>query len=208
MTLSQSHYRESSSLLSSRLVPRGTAPLFDRRNTLRRPASASGYFLKHPYRSYMIALALALALSAGNAFAEMPEAHQQGDITYISGGIGSDETDAIEAVKESYNLRVTSADKTGHFRGDTEVVIRDMKQNVLLDVMTQGPLFYALLPNGRYIVEGISEDQSRKQTIRIASGKATRVHFSWPVSLVDMSTSAANHTIEPTIISPDPITVP
>jgi hypothetical protein len=174
----------------------------------RKKSAISAYFLQHPYRTYMMAFTVALALSAGNAFAQMPEAHQQGDVSYISGGIGSDETDAIEAVKESYNLRVTSADKTGHFRGDTEIVIRDMKQNVLLDVTTQGPLFYAQLPNGRYIVEGISEDQSRKQTIRIANAKATRVHFSWPVSLVDMSTSAANHTIEPTIISPDPITTP
>ena len=158
--------------------------------------SLSGYFLKHPYRCYMAAVAIIVALSASSALAQsqMPEAHQQGDIIYISGGIGADETAAIESVKGSYNLNVTSADKTGHFRGDTEIVISDMKRNVLLDVTTQGPLFYAQLPNGRYIVEGISEDQIRKQTIRINGMKPARVHFSWPVSIGDLSAEESLRT--------------
>jgi hypothetical protein len=170
--------------------------------------SLLGHFLKHPYRSYMLVLVVAVALVAMPAFAQsqMPEAHQQGDIVYISGGIGADETAAIESVKGDYNLNVTSADKTGHFRGDTEIVIRDMKRNVLLDVTAQGPLFYANLPNGRYTVEGISNDQTRKQTVRIISGKTARVHFSWPVSLVDMFDASADAMVEPTRISPDPIT--
>ena len=170
--------------------------------------SLLGYFLKYPYRCYMGVLAVAITLVAWPALAQsqMPEAHQQGDIVYISGGIGADEAAAIESVKGDYNLNVTSADKTGHFRGDTEIVIRDMKRNVLLDVTAQGPLFYAQLPNGRYIVEGISDDQTRKQTVRITSGKTARVHFSWPVSLVDQAISPSDITLEPTRISTDPIT--
>jgi hypothetical protein len=202
------HMYDSRMPLGSRLVPRGTAHSFDRRNMLRSHVSVSGAFLKNSYRSYMIALAVALALSAGNAFAGMPEMQQQGDIPYISGGIGSDETDAIEAVKENYNLRVTSADKTGHFRGDTRIIVSDVTEDVLLDTITQGPLFYANLPKGRYTVYGYSEGQSKTQKVTITKGKTTRVHFSWPVSLQDMHNAATNHTVEPTIISPDPITVP
>jgi hypothetical protein len=148
----------------------------------------SAYFLEHPYRGYMIVLAAAVVLSASAAWSQspMPEAYQQGDIVYVSGGIGEAETAAIESVKTDYNLNVTSADKTGHYRGDTEIVIRDMKQNVLLDVTAQGPLFYAQLPNGKYVVEGISEDESRKQTVRIANGKTARVHFSWKPSAAEL----------------------
>ena len=203
-----SHYYNATSSRTAHAVVRGTAPLFDRRNRVRKPTVLSAYLLAHPYRSYIAALAVALALTAGNALAQVPEAHQQGDITYISGGIGSDETDAIEAVRGDYNLNVTSADKTGHFRGDTEIVISDMKHNVLLDVTAQGPLFYAELPKGRYIVEGISEDQSRKQTVRITDKKPVRVHFSWPISVADSESTPANGAFEPTTISPDPITTP
>jgi hypothetical protein len=141
----------------------------------------SGYFLDYPYRSYMMALSVAIVLSVANAWAQdgLPTVQQQGDVTFVSGGIGSDESDALRAVKGDYNLRIISADKDGHFRGDTQVVVSDMKGNVLLDTMTQGPLLYANLPDGRYIVEGSSEGQTNKQTIRIATGKNTRVHFSW-----------------------------
>lgn len=57
----------------------------------------SAYFLSHPYRSYMIVLAVAVALSAANVWAQdaLPAVQQQGDITYISGGIGSDESNAL-----------------------------------------------------------------------------------------------------------------
>lgn len=160
--------------------------------TTQEQSSMRGYFLKHPYRCYMAALAIAITLGASSAWAQpqMPEAHQQGDIIYISGGIGADETAAIESVKGDYNLNVTSADRTGHFRGDTEIVIRDMKQNVLLDVTAQGPLFYAKLPNGRYIIEGISEDQSKQQTIRIANGKHAYIHFSWKQTVMDYADDA------------------
>jgi hypothetical protein len=155
---------------------------------VRRQRRISSHILKRPYRSYMLVLAIALALSAANAWAEsdLPEAYREGDIAYISGGIGDDELAAIEAVKNDYNVRVTSADKTGHFRGDTEIVIQDMKRNPLLDVIAQGPIFYAQLPNGRYIIEGISEGQSKTQTIRITTGKSVPVHFSWPISTADM----------------------
>jgi hypothetical protein len=155
----------------------------------------------------MAVAVVATALVAMPALAQqMPEAHQHGDIVYISGGIGADETAAIESVKGDYNLNVTSADRTGHFRGDTEIVIRDMKRNVLLDVTAQGPLFYANLPNGRYTIEGISDDQSRKQTVRITGTKTARVHFIWPVSLVDMVEPPTSSSLEPTLISSDPIT--
>lgn len=152
----------------------------------------SSYFLNHPYRCSLLVVGAAIALIACAAVAEsnIPEAHQQGDIVYISGGIGTDETDAIESMKGDYNLNVTSADRTGHFRGDTEIVISDMKRNVLLDVTAQGPLFYAQLPKGRYVIEGISEDQSRKQTVSITGTKTARVHFSWPTSVADLSDDA------------------
>jgi hypothetical protein len=170
---------------STTLLP---TPMHVLASPVRRQRRISSHILKRPYRSYMLVLAIALALSAANAWAEsdLPEAYREGDIAYISGGIGDDELAAIEAVKNDYNVRVTSADKTGHFRGDTEIVIQDMKRNPLLDVIAQGPIFYAQLPNGRYIIEGISEGQSKTQTIRITTGKSVPVHFSWPISTADM----------------------
>jgi len=104
---------------------------------------------------------------------------QQGDISYVSGGIGTDERDELEAVKHNYNLRVMNADKTGHFSGDTHITISDSKHNVLLDA-PGGPLFYANLPKGHYIVEGFSQDLNKKQAIAITGKSPVAVRFVWP----------------------------
>ena len=68
----------------------------------REASSISGYFLRHPYRCYMAVLAVAIAVVAMPALAQsqMPQAHQQGDIVYISGGIGADETPWVNARRE------------------------------------------------------------------------------------------------------------
>lgn len=150
------------------------------------------YIINHPYRSYMIALALGVALSVGNAWAQdaLPEIRQQGDISYISGGVGSDENDAMNSVKNAYNLRITSADVAGHFHGDTRIIIGDQKQMVLLDTTTQGPLFYTNLPKGRYTVQGFSDGQSKTKTVNIVPGKVSRVNFSWANEVAEISEDA------------------
>ncbi len=107
------------------------------------------------------------------------EVYQQGNISYITGGIGQDESDALKAAEKDYNLRILNTDRTGHYSGDTRVVISDTKKNTLLDA-TSGPIFYANLPKGRYIVEGFDEGLSKKQTVVITGAKSSRVHFVWP----------------------------
>jgi len=45
-----------------------------------------------------------------------------------------------------------------------------------------GPIFYGILPRGRYVVTASSEGQMKKQTINIVAKKATRLHLSWNLS--------------------------
>ena len=128
----------------------------------------------------MLAMIVLAALASTPAMAvDGPEVHQQNDISYVSGGIGDEEQARLEAVKKDYNLHVMNADKIGHFTGDIRIVITDLEHNTLVDA-TGGPIFYANLPNGRYIVEGFSPKLSKKETITIAAGKPAHVRFLWP----------------------------
>lgn len=133
--------------------------------------------LKHHTMLAIVALA---AFSSAPVWADddVLEIQQQGDISYVSGGIGQDESDALQATQRNYNLHVMNADKSGHFSGDTRIVISDSQHNPLLDA-TSGPLFYANLPKGKYIVEGFAGNQSKKQVVTIAKGNPVRVHFTW-----------------------------
>ena len=136
----------------------------------------------------MLAVVTLSALSASLAWAQDNplEVQQQGNISYITGGIGKDESDALRAAQSNYNLRIMNADKSGHFSGNTRITISDLNHTMLLDAIG-GPLFYANLPKGRYIVEGLAYDQTKKQVVTIASGKPVRVRFVWPEDISDTS---------------------
>ena len=121
------------------------------------------------------------ACTVSSALAEdgVLEVHQQNGIAYVSGGIGDDETTQLEATQHNYNLRVMNTDRSGHFSGDTRIVISDLQHHALLDTES-GPLLYANLPKGRYIVEGFTASLSKKQAVVITAAKSVRVHFVWP----------------------------
>ncbi len=101
-----------------------------------------------------------------------------GDVTYITGGIGEEERNTLTQTKKDYNLQVMSADKTGHYVSDTQLVIRDKKGAEVLSV-PMGPLFYAKLPAGSYAVEASSAGQTQKENITIHGNEASNVDFNW-----------------------------
>jgi hypothetical protein len=144
------------------------------------------YLLQHPYRSYLVGLALAVALSANAAWgADMLEAHQQGDVSYISGGIGSDETDALALVKQDYNLHLTSTDATGHYLSGERIIIRNAADAIVVDVVAQGPLFFASLPHGRYRIESMNGSESKTFKATIKKGVTLRKQFVWATTPED-----------------------
>lgn len=108
----------------------------------------------------------------------LPQPQREGEITYITGGIGEEERSAVEAFRPEYNLHLMSATRDGHFEGDTHITLLDASGKELLNVPA-GPLFYAKLAPGRYIVKGASGEKTKEQAITIRAGKPVRVHFSW-----------------------------
>ena len=131
--------------------------------------------------TYVLALGGAVAFPALAALAmdQLPDSQKQSEINFITGGIGKEDTEAMEAVKGDYNLRVTSADSTGHFSGEPHIVITDMQHNELLSAAA-GPLFYADMPSGRYIVEGSNKGETKSQNVVISGRKVVPVRFTWP----------------------------
>jgi hypothetical protein len=138
----------------------------------------SQYFTQAFLTAAMSAAGISLAYSYTPGYISLPQPQQEGAITYVTGGIGDEERDALKAQKKDYNLSIVSADKSGAYVGDTRVVISNRQGEKLLDTQA-GPLFYANLPPGNYVVEGDSEGQIRKQNITVAEGKPASVHFTW-----------------------------
>ncbi len=92
---------------------------------------------------------------------------QAASAPYITGGIGKDEREAIMAKRVDYNFEIKSALKAGNFTGDVRVVIENASKEVVLDAMTDGPLFYAKLDAGKYVVKTVYENQTQENVITI-----------------------------------------
>lgn len=119
---------------------------------------------------YLVALPLAslvLPLAEGPRDASAlqdPEIRQYGDVAYVTGGVGQDEREAIEALAraEGLNLRVVLAQPSGAFLSDVPVEVLDADGEVRLETDAEGPWVWARLPAGEYQVrarfaEGVQE---------------------------------------------------
>lgn len=105
----------------------------------------------------------------------------QNGVSYIGGGVGVVERAAMEQWAKDYTLRIEMARQSGEYVGDKQVRIFDAQGGVLIEARSDGPLFYAMLATGRYVVEirnGAAEPQRRE--VVISAGQQRRAFFVWP----------------------------
>ncbi|CAJ0887768.1 hypothetical protein R20233_03265 [Ralstonia sp. LMG 32965] len=120
--------------------------------------------------SLIAALAFTGSTHAGEAgpdAAVAPEVRFQDEIAYVSGGVGSDERDAMRSMARRFNVRlnVVSA-RTGEALSDVDVSVADDRGKLRLRVRTEGPLLYMRLPRGRYQMTATYRGAMQTQTIR------------------------------------------
>ena len=116
------------------------------------------------------ALALALAVSLAPAIS-VAQPKEQNGVSYINGGVGTDEQNAMRALRADYNLQLTFATKkTGAYRSDVQLDITDAKGAGVLSVANTGPMFFARLPPGTYRISAAAEGKTFKRSVRLGNG--------------------------------------
>jgi hypothetical protein len=132
-------------------------------------------------------LALAL-LAAGAAQADdsaLPPVQRSGDIRYLSGGIGLDESQAIRAAAPSYALSlvfVSTIAGHGTYNTPDQLTILRADGAPVLDLKPDGPFALIDLPPGQYRVSAGGASQSKTQTVQIARGAHKKLVFELPES--------------------------
>lgn len=105
----------------------------------------------------------------------------QGDVTFVSGGIGTDEQNEMQAVRADYNLNLLFSVKgTGEYVSDVKIVITDSSGDIVLDTVADGPMLFALLKPGRYTISVYRDGQLLSKKITVGSKKRTSLTLSWP----------------------------
>jgi hypothetical protein len=124
-------------------------------------------------------VAVATADPYGLAVATDLVIHQQGDVSYVSGGVG-EEKEALAAASNRFNLKVTMALGSGHFVSDARVLIEDAHGRPVLDTTADGPLLYAQLQPGTYTVHCSLNGKEVRQTAQVGSSGQHAVSCTWP----------------------------
>lgn len=108
-------------------------------------------------------------------------ARTQGAVSYISGGIGADEKDAMRLLANPYNLRMVFATTAGEHLADVNVTVRDNKDKVVLDILSEGPCVLAAVPAGTYKVTAHSGATKMTKTASPTAKRGTALYFHFPV---------------------------
>ena len=105
----------------------------------------------------------------------------QGDVTFVSGGVGVDERNEMQAIRAEYNLSVLfSVQSTGEYLSGVKVSIVDSKGNLLLETVSDGPMLLAKLKPGRYNINAELEGQIAQKKANVEGNKRTSISFIWP----------------------------
>ncbi|MGN6578581.1 MAG: carboxypeptidase-like regulatory domain-containing protein [Bordetella sp.] len=129
-----------------------------------------------------IVVAAALAVSAVAAVSQpLPERRHVGVVTYVSGGIGSDEAQYMQSIRQDFNLRLLFANKTsGQYVANVRVDIGSTSGAALASLVSDGPFFYARLPEGAYRVRVTYEGAVQTADVDLRQGRAAALQFYWP----------------------------
>ena len=104
----------------------------------------------------------------------------QGEVTFVTGGVGIDERNALDASRANYNLSLLfSVQGTGDYLSDVKIRITDLKGNVFLETVSDGPKLFAKLPPGRYIVIADLNGETYHKTVSVRGKQNTSLSFTW-----------------------------
>jgi hypothetical protein len=124
-------------------------------------------------------LAAALLAPIAGVQAQYELVYEYQGIAYATGGVGSDEREALQQLAGDYNLHLMFAATSGNFVADIGVRIVDSQGRSLLEAESDGPLLYARLPRGSYTVEVSGFGRTQRRQVSVDGGRPVRVNFFW-----------------------------
>ncbi|MEO5654410.1 MAG: hypothetical protein ABIR00_00280 [Nitrosospira sp.] len=113
----------------------------------------------------------------------LPATQTQGEIAFLSGGIGEDESVAIKKEATSWPLTLELA-QTGVSRAeyisDVPVTITNESGKIVLDTVAEGPFLLVKLPPGKYSLDATYQSRKLYRQLDIHKGQYKKLILVWP----------------------------
>jgi hypothetical protein len=139
--------------------------------------------IRAPLSRVLLSTCLVLFSSLSLAQADIPDAKISQGIEYISGGIGSEESDAMLALGKKWPLVLEfSQDHPQRplWVADVTVKILDQKKKVVFEALSEGPIMLLKMNPGKYDAEYTFEGKVLKRSLVVEEGKFQKQSVVWP----------------------------
>jgi hypothetical protein len=121
------------------------------------------------------------AAAEGNVLPSEQNEYQ--GIPYVSGGVGIDAREQLDAIGKNYSLKLVFAGKNGKYVADINVEISDSTGKKILNAVSEGPWFFSKLPPGKYKVTVTMMGKEKQKRVNIGKvQKQTTLYFYWDES--------------------------
>jgi|SRR6516225_7234955 hypothetical protein len=118
--------------------------------------------------------------SAGNTNGGgMPQVQQQGDVSFVSGGVGLDESRALLSAQHDWPLSLRFTQRSGEYVADVRVQITDSHGASVLDTTSRGPYMLVRVRPGRYSVHVSHAGVDKTSAVTVSSNGSARASFVW-----------------------------
>ena len=127
-------------------------------------------------------LGTALVLTSFASSAAITEGRTVNDRSYISGGIGLEESERLKQMADKYSLQLIVSSRAGAYLADTRVVITGAAGQKVLDLPLDAPWLLVDLAPGAYklVVAHAGHTQERNVTITPSKREQVSVQFDVP----------------------------
>ncbi|NEX60350.1 hypothetical protein [Noviherbaspirillum galbum] len=123
--------------------------------------------------------------------ADRPKPAMQGDVTYLCGGVGEEETAYVKSAARGYDLMLTFASQDGSYLANVDVAVRGPDGKPVLQVKCDAPILLVELPRSgtyRITAEAAGHRIERSARVRAARGKGATLAgltLVWPQQVAD-----------------------
>ena len=127
-------------------------------------------------RAGVILMAAALFGSPG----QQVGAAERGAVPYVSGGVGEGALARLKAREKEFNLKLVFTLTEGNYLADVGVSIADTAGRLLVEHVTDGPIFMARLPAGTYVVTARYSGSAQTRKVALSTGRVHTEYLRWP----------------------------
>lgn len=121
--------------------------------------------------------------SAGNANGGgLPQIQQQGDVSFVSGGVGLDESKALRQAQSQWPLSLRFTGPGSEFLADVKVRVVDGHDSEVLNATSRGPYMLVRLHPGHYTVHARYKDQEQSKPVTVPATGTAKSAFYWSMN--------------------------